>query len=219
MTTQTQATAKLVALNSEIAAIDAELQSIEAKSAPLRGQLAELVAAATGDADAVSTATAALAAALAAGDQEAITESRNRAAAASKAEAKASARETEIKALKAAIQSLNDQGQPLAKRRMEIDRLMVVATGERLQEIARTFAADHRAAVTASARAVASAMALNDIADRLGIAPNFAPQYVPVVSAAGLAGDGAINVDPFPLKKAAIETLTAQLHAEGFSRV
>lgn len=219
MTTQTQATTKLAGLNLEIAANGAELQSIEAKSAPLRAQLAELEAAATGDANAVSTATAALADALAAGDQEAITEARNRAAVASKAEAKASARETEIKALKAAIQSLSDQGRPLAERRMEIDRLMVEATGERLEEIGRDIAAEHRAAVAASAKSVASALALNVIADRLGLVPSFAPPYVPVVSAGGLAGEDAVHIQTEPLKKAALDALTGQLRAEGFSRV
>ncbi len=219
MTTQTNATAKLEAINSEIAAIDAKLEAIENKTAPLRKQLAALEAAAAGDAQAVTAATAALAAALATGDQTAIADARKEAANAANDETKANARVTEINALKAAIQSLSNQGRPLAERRMVIDRLMVGVTGERMKEIASALAADHRAAVTASAKAVAGAMALNAIADRLGIAPTYAPQYVPVVSAGGLAGEDAVHIQTEPLKRAALEVLTGQLRAEGFSRV
>jgi uncharacterized coiled-coil DUF342 family protein len=64
MTTKSKAIEQLAAIKTERDRLSAEAQAINAKADTLRDQLAELEAAATGDAEAVAAATAALAAAL-----------------------------------------------------------------------------------------------------------------------------------------------------------
>lgn len=219
MTTKSKAIEQLAAIKTERDRLSAEAQAINAKADTLRQQLAELEAAATGDAEAVAAATAALAAALEAGDREAIESARNRAAAASKAEAKANARETEIKALRAAIAGLQDKARPIGQRMFDLSEQEKALTGQRLDEVAADVGQRYRAKMGELAVIVAEAQALSLTAIRIDRPGNYAPPPFAMPSLVGesICESGRVAIDLAPMRDKAISALVESLHAEGFT--
>lgn len=193
-------------------------QAINAKADTLRDQLAELEAAATGDAQAVAAANAALATALEAGDREAIESARNRAAAASKAAAMANARETEITALRAAIARLQEKARPLGQRMKELAEHEKGLTGQRLDEVAAEVAHRYEAKMGELALIVAEAQALAVTAIRIDRPGNYAPPRYALPSLVGesICASGRVAIDLAPMRDKAISKLVGGLQAEGF---
>lgn len=219
MTTKSKAIEQLAAIKTERDRLNAEAQAINAKADTLRDQLAELEAAASGDAEAVAAATAALAAALEAGDREAMESARNRAAAASKAEAKANARETEITALKAAIAGLHEKARPIGQRMMELADHERALTGQRLDEVAAEIRAAYLEQIGGMAEVAAKAQALNLIALKIDHPRNYAPApfQMPSLVGGNICDSGQVAIDLEPLRHTAISALVESLHAEGFT--
>ncbi|GAB3189122.1 hypothetical protein [Hydrogenophaga aquatica] len=218
MTTKSQAIKQLAAIKTERDRLSAEAQVINAKADTLRDQLADLEAAATGDAEAVVAATAALATALEAGDREAIESARNRAAAASKAAAMANGRETEITALRVALAGLQEKARPLGQRMMELAEHEKGLTGQRLDEVAAEVAQRYQAKMCELALIVAEAQALAVTAIRIDRPGNYAPPPYAVPSLVGesICASGRVAIDLAPMRDKAISKLVGGLQAEGF---
>ncbi len=164
-------------------------KAINAKAGTFRDQRPELERAAAGDAEAGGAATATLEA----GYREAIESARNRAAAALKVEAKARTRETEITALRDAIEGLYDKTRRIGQHcRAKMGALAVIVTEAR--SLAKT------------------AIKI----DRPG---NYAPQpyAMPSLASESISESGRVAIELAPMREKAISAQVASLHAEGFT--